>query len=81
MNLEGKCTYNRGIEAKHPTIFSIIVRDWNPITVEIGQHFSIHNVYRFLKHTLVIIIYKIRAYITMTSQIHLPNLCTIVHIL
>ena len=50
------------------------------ITMEIGQHFPIHNVYRFLKHRNILMKYKLRAYISMTSPIQYPNTCTIVHI-
>ena len=50
------------------------------ITVGIGHHFPFHNVYRFLKHKNILMKYKIRAYISMTSPIQYSNTCTIVHI-
>ena len=51
------------------------------ITVEIDNHFPIHNVHIFMKHIIyIIIIRKMKAYITMTSQIQLPNLCIVIHI-
>jgi hypothetical protein len=50
------------------------------IIVEIGQHFSIHNIYRFMKHINILIKDNIRAYISMTSPVQYPNTYTIVHI-
>ena len=56
-----------------PSFILNVLRVMDSITVEIGQHFPIHKINRLLKER-IFQKNKIRAYITMTSQLQLQKL-------